>query len=103
MPFGNEAYSRSRGLLYLQQNLVGRFLRLDSSRCRVSAKPRSAVFLDNADIWISDVVLGRLGESLMDFRMDKKSMGWELPELEGIALSSADRSVDSDDESDDSG
>ena len=38
----------------------------------------------------------------MTFNMDKKLIGWELPELEAIVLSSGDRSVDSDDESDDS-
>lgn len=32
--------------------------------------------------------------------MDKLSIGWDLPDLEAIALSSADRPVDSDDESD---
>ena len=48
----------------------------------------------------SDTILSQLGESLMDCKMDKISIGWGLSELEVIALSSADRSVDSDDESD---
>jgi hypothetical protein len=38
----------------------------------------------------------------MNCKMDKSLVTWGLPELEAIALTSADRVVDSDDESDES-
>ncbi|KIM49444.1 hypothetical protein M413DRAFT_108537 [Hebeloma cylindrosporum] len=64
----------------------------------------SKVWLNDFCVWIqadaSDDILGLIGKTLTDFKVDKASIGWELEELEAAAKRSMELQSDSDDETD---
>jgi protein SHQ1 len=66
----------------------------------------SAVFFVSHDIKLtdrlSDEILKHLGKGLMDVKVDKDLIDWDLDIIEKAALQAVDRETDSDDESTDS-
>ncbi|KAI0637170.1 SHQ1-domain-containing protein [Trametes polyzona] len=65
----------------------------------------SKIWVDDFCVWIlayaSDDVLKTLGDAVKTLRVPKDAIGWGLEELEALTREDADRSTDSDDESED--
>ncbi|KAF8201459.1 SHQ1 protein-domain-containing protein [Pholiota molesta] len=66
----------------------------------------SKIWLDDFCVWIQadadDEILKHLGKGLMDVKVDKDLIDWDLDIIEKAALQAVDRETDSDDESTDS-
>lgn len=74
---------------------------MGSRVCKVSLRDEPLSWVESAEGGSSDEVLATLADAVQAVRVKKSTIGWGLEELEALTREEADRSTDSDDESED--